>query len=478
MKKMLQRALSLALALVFALSLSAAAAPAPALSVRLDGQPMSFADAQPVLKDGRVYVPYRAVFEALGAEVSYAASAKTVSAQRDDVAVTFAVGANQVVVTENGKSETIQVDAAPYIDEESGRTMVPVRFAAQALGAGVGWDKQTKTVYLVDPHKLEQTYGKKFSLLDRYMQEASDLQGSALSFSGKLTLDLSIRQNGQLVPMNMTGDISGGSDQRLANMKANFSLDLDQLLKELDAQLSAEDQTQIDQLKNIEINYIINLNTGMIYLNAPVLAQFDPSIKADTWFSASLNEIYKDVLGLNIDFTALLQEKQSLSICQTMLQSLTASVDMNDSDAYNQIIQALNACENLFGDKAFTKNGDTYTAKTSFFQSGDQVSFQIDLKETQGKLSGLSMHLTASDGEENQLTLQVSQDAKTVSMVFQFQAETGSDSSLSMDFKYSLEYSPLKDALEQEPPAGADIRTLDGLIKGPSVTMTNEEISK
>ena len=69
MKKMLQRALSLALALVFALSLSAAAAPAPALSVRLDGQPMSFADAQPVLKDGRVYVPYRAVFEALGAEV-------------------------------------------------------------------------------------------------------------------------------------------------------------------------------------------------------------------------------------------------------------------------------------------------------------------------------------------------------------------------------------------------------------------------
>jgi len=243
MKKMLQRALSLALALVFALSLSAAAAPAPALSVRLDGQPMSFADAQPVLKDGRVYVPYRAVFEALSAEVSYAASAKTVSAQRDDVAVTFAVGANQVVVTENGKSETIQVDAAPYIDEESGRTMVPVRFAAQALGAGVGWDKQTKTVYLVDPHKLEQTYGKKFSLLDRYMQEASDLQGSALSFSGKLTLDLSIRQNGQLVPMNMTGDISGGSDQRLANMKANFSLDLDQLLKELDAQLSAEDQT-------------------------------------------------------------------------------------------------------------------------------------------------------------------------------------------------------------------------------------------
>lgn len=478
MKKTLRKVLSLALALAFALSLGAAAAPeGPALSVVLNGQPMSFTDAQPVLKDGRVYVPYRAVFEALGAEVSYAASAKTVSAQRGDTTVVFAVGANQVVVTENGKSETVQVDAAPYIDEASGRTMVPVRFAAQALGAGVGWDKETKTAQIIDVKKLEQTYGGKFALMDRYIKDSADLQGAALSFSGKLNLNLSVRQDGQLIPVAMTGVISGGSDQKLANMKANFSLELDQLLKELGSQVSAEDQSQLDKLKNMEINYIVNLNTGMLYFNAPVLAEIGAAPKADTWYSASLNEFYKETLGLDIDFAALLQDKQSLSTCQTLLQSMTAGVDMDDPEAYQQLTEALNACENLLGDKAFVKNGDTYTSKTSLSQNGGQVSFQLDLKENQGKLSGLSMDLNVSE-EENQLTMKVSQDAKTVSMVFQLQAEAGDDSSVSMDCDYSIEYSPLQGKLEQEPPAGADVRNLNELVKGPSVTMTNEKVGQ
>lgn len=478
MKRTLRKTLALALALALALSLGAAAAPdVPALSVVLDGQPMSFADAQPVLKDGRVYMPYRAVFEALGAEVSYDASAKTVSAKRDDVSVSFAIGANQVTVTENGKTETVQVDAAPYIDEASGRTMAPVRFAAQALGAGVGWDSKTKTVQIVDPRQLEKTYGKKFSLMDRYIKEASDLQGAALSFSGKLNLNLSVSQNGQLIPIGLSGAVSGGSDQQLANMKASFSLELDKLLKELGAQISAEDQAQLDQLKNMEMNYIVNLNTGMIYLNAPVLAELGAAPKADTWYSASINEFYQDALGLDIDFASLMKDQQSLSTFQALMRGLTAGVNLNDSDAYNQIVEALDVCEDLLGDKAFVKNGDTYTSKTSLSQNGAQAAIQIDLKEIQGKLSGLSMNLTLSEGE-NQMTMQLSQDAKQVSMTFKLQADAGAGASVSMDFDYSVEYSPLKDKLQQEPPAGADIRNLNELIKAPQVTQTNTKVSE
>jgi len=42
------------------------------------------------------------------------------------------------------------LDAAPYIDAGAGRTLVPVRFVGEALGAGVGWDGKTDQVTITD----------------------------------------------------------------------------------------------------------------------------------------------------------------------------------------------------------------------------------------------------------------------------------------------------------------------------------------
>ena len=40
----------------------------------------------------------------------------------------------------------VQLDAPPYI--EMGRTMVPVRFVAEALGANVDWQEKSRTVII------------------------------------------------------------------------------------------------------------------------------------------------------------------------------------------------------------------------------------------------------------------------------------------------------------------------------------------
>ena len=40
------------------------------------------------------------------------------------------------------------MDTAAFIDEEEGRTYVPVRFLAEAMGYTVGWDEATQTVSL------------------------------------------------------------------------------------------------------------------------------------------------------------------------------------------------------------------------------------------------------------------------------------------------------------------------------------------
>ena len=80
MKSMSSRALALALSLTVLSACGSALAaeddtmlisPAPSgIAVQLNGEALTFTDAVPVAQDGRTFLPFRAVFEAMGAEVS------------------------------------------------------------------------------------------------------------------------------------------------------------------------------------------------------------------------------------------------------------------------------------------------------------------------------------------------------------------------------------------------------------------------
>ena len=85
-------------------------------------------DTAPLIKDGRTYVPFRALGEALGAKVSYSASTGMVTATLEERSITMIVGSETMQVDQL----TVTMDAEPFI--ENGRTMVPVRAAAEAFG--------------------------------------------------------------------------------------------------------------------------------------------------------------------------------------------------------------------------------------------------------------------------------------------------------------------------------------------------------
>lgn len=77
----------------------------------------------------RTMVPYRALAEAFGAKVNWSDTERTVTTMVDDKKVVMTIGSKNYTV--NGKAMTM--DTAPAIDK-SGRTMMPVRFVAEALG--------------------------------------------------------------------------------------------------------------------------------------------------------------------------------------------------------------------------------------------------------------------------------------------------------------------------------------------------------
>ncbi|MEW6662576.1 MAG: beta-propeller domain-containing protein [Bacillota bacterium] len=117
------------------------------VKIYLRGEPLVF-DGRPALVNGRLLVPLRGVFEALGAEVNWDPKDRTITAIRDSVTIQLAINKKTAFI--NGQS--MAFDAAPAI--VNGRTMVPLRFISEALGELVIWDEATRSVFIKEKPAL------------------------------------------------------------------------------------------------------------------------------------------------------------------------------------------------------------------------------------------------------------------------------------------------------------------------------------
>jgi len=88
-------------------------------------------DAAPVVENNRTFVPFRALAEAFGATVAYDEATQAVTAELNGTTVVMTIGSAEYTV--NGVAKT--ADVAPFIN--GSRTMVPVRFVAEAFGINV-----------------------------------------------------------------------------------------------------------------------------------------------------------------------------------------------------------------------------------------------------------------------------------------------------------------------------------------------------
>ncbi|MGG1517858.1 copper amine oxidase N-terminal domain-containing protein [Paenibacillus oryzisoli] len=116
--------------------------PAPAagdkdmdIRVFFKGNELHFADAQPVVKDGRTLVPFRQLFETLGFTVKWVeeGSVQKAIGTKDGLSIELTI--QSVNASVNGKTVVLDVPAQ-IID---GRTMVPLRFVSESSGYDVGF---------------------------------------------------------------------------------------------------------------------------------------------------------------------------------------------------------------------------------------------------------------------------------------------------------------------------------------------------
>ncbi len=113
----------------------------PIVSVFYNNEKVLF-DQLPVIDNGRTLVPLRAIFEKIGAEVSWDGETSTVTAVKDDTEIKLTL--NSTTAYKNGEAITLDVPAKSV----NGRTLVPVRFIADCFGVDVTWLPEYQRVVL------------------------------------------------------------------------------------------------------------------------------------------------------------------------------------------------------------------------------------------------------------------------------------------------------------------------------------------
>lgn len=110
-----------------------------AIDVNIDNEPLVM-EVEPATVNGSTMVPMRAIFEALGAEIEWNNYTKGVTAIKDNKTVVLYMHDTNAYI--NGVAYPMSTPPATI----EGRTMVPVRFVAEALDCYVYWDKYDQLV--------------------------------------------------------------------------------------------------------------------------------------------------------------------------------------------------------------------------------------------------------------------------------------------------------------------------------------------
>ncbi len=444
-----KRLLAVGTALVLSLSLSApalAAGETAGIAVQLDGANVTFIDAVPEVKDQRTFLPFRAVFEAMGATVDWHDT--TVTAVRGDTTITMQLGSTAVTVQEGTSTRTVAMDVAPYV--KNNRTYVPIRFAAEAFGCNVGWDQAAQTVLILDPEGL--IGDATFEIMNAAIAGQEKPQGNQA-----LDGDFRIRMNmGADGTYDMTGEVSGVASQTAMDLA--MSMDLSALAQEMtaedlgvtEAQADAVRDYMEDILKDASFAMRMDLDQGSCYFNVPILAEFlaEQGVTENTWYSLDLSG-----LGLT-GLTAA----QIVTMEDLLDQMLTGTLD--NAAVAQSLASTVRMYACLFQDAAFTRSGDTYTAVYEGAQMGMAMETKTVIRMDGDKLRDISMDMTMS-AAGTAVTYDITASTTKVDMTMTM-SEPTTGMEMKMDFAMSV--SATTKAPETGLPAGAQEVSLEALM--------------
>jgi len=118
-------------------------------TVTVDGRLVLFTDQQPIMDGNRVLVPVRGVFEHMGFEVSWDASARVARLERENTILVIPADMDTFIVIDAARTRVITPDVPQRM--VSNRMLLPLRAVAEAVGATAHWNNSHRVAEIRSP---------------------------------------------------------------------------------------------------------------------------------------------------------------------------------------------------------------------------------------------------------------------------------------------------------------------------------------
>ena len=452
-------------------------------SLLVNGEPVTFTDAAPVLKDGRSFLPAVTTFQALGfaqEDIVWDGETQTVTASKDGAAISLTVGDSAVTWTGPSWSQTSEdgtsgsaggsggiayLDTAPYIDPATNRTYIPVGLVADILGCRVAWDGETSTVIIDDVDAILAENTETYELMDQYLDYARKYSQGNYQVEGSYLLT------------SAPGEMESGVEI-IHTVGGDYSLISSQTAMQLDLGVSIGGTIMGAPISptDMDLDLRADLDTGMLYLyfqsedleqlmnnNVQVNGETIEFQIPDQWYSLDMKAVYDEAYGPGFyeELIALSAVSQEAAFAQTLEELLKSDTLILTSTATtSDYLEALNQ---LLGDSHFQKSGSTYTSTPiDLEEDGSRILVAFQLYTSGGKVNGYGLEMTIADTEGTALALTAEMRASKMEMLMDFQMP----GELSMTMEIDGAYQRTSTAPATEPPAGATVVDLMDALTG------------
>jgi len=335
------------------------------INVMYNGSFITFPDAVPEVVEGKTWLPYRALFEALGAVVSYDGDTDTVTAALDGKTIRMEIGDEQIHVTENGETMTVYLESPPYA--KNGRTYIPTRAVSDALGLDVYWDADYETVVIIDMDGLRRQIDGTFTILNKLLNTSFNETDE----SYKTTLELLLRWT-QFNTLD--GDTTGEMRVDILyicngqNFSMTGSMDLSNLLDAIIAEnrpyMTEADLAEYEAMKaaftNAEFEIIMNADADKLYIRSDALLGeiIGMKLAEGSWLELDGISKYMEDIG------TMYQLNTGLTVGELLCDQIYSSsyyYYYEQIFLYQEITERAAYYAALAGDGRFVQKNGTYT---------------------------------------------------------------------------------------------------------------------
>lgn len=140
----MKKRIMLVLLILFVLSFPSSVLAAGPIDLYINGQEIK-PDVAPMIVQGRVILPARAILEPLGATFTWDSKSRTVTIYKGTNKVILIIGRKDAIV--NGIKYSLDVPATII----NGRTLLPLRFVAESFDSYVEWNSKNRSVQVILP---------------------------------------------------------------------------------------------------------------------------------------------------------------------------------------------------------------------------------------------------------------------------------------------------------------------------------------